>query len=85
MHEDMKGCFFSEGQLFILVEEANCVLPVIINMVYAVTIIRFRQGSRVTVVGAVKDGIRQRCCRYWGGILNITATDLMVFSVRKVR
>ncbi|EIY59644.1 hypothetical protein HMPREF1071_03384 [Bacteroides salyersiae CL02T12C01] len=74
--EDMKGCFFSEGQLIF---SGGGKLRVTGNYKHGICsddYVRFRQGSRVTVVGAVKDGIHVNdAVVIGGGILNITATD----------
>ena len=74
--EDMKGCFFSEGQLIF---SGGGRLRVTGNYKHGICsddYVRFRQGSRVTVEGAVKDGIHVNdAVIIGGGILNITATD----------
>lgn len=74
--EDMKGCFFSEGQLIF---SGSGRLNITGNYKHGICsddYVRFRQGSRVTVTKAVKDGIHTNDgVIIGGGILNITATD----------
>lgn len=74
--EDMKGCFFSEGQLIF---SGSGRLNITGNYKHGICsddYVRFRQGSRVTVTKAVKDGIHTNDgVIIGGGILNVTATD----------
>lgn len=74
--EDMKGCFFGEGQLIF---SGGGRLKIAGNYKHGICsddYVRFRQGSRVTVVKAVKDGIHTNDgVIIGGGILNVTATD----------
>ncbi len=75
-NEDMKGCFFSEGQLIF---SGSGQLTVAGNSKHAICsddYVRFRQGSRVTVSKAVKDGIHTNdAVIIGGGRLKISATD----------
>jgi hypothetical protein len=74
-NEDMKGCFFTEGQAIFsgtgtLTVKGNCK-----HAICSDDYIRLRSGSNITISGAAKDGIHTNDgLIIGGGTLNITAT-----------
>ncbi len=74
--EDMKACFFSEGQL---VFSGSGLLTVTGNYKHAITsdeYVRFRSGCNITIPAARKDGIHVNdAVVIGGGILNISSTE----------
>lgn len=73
--EDMKGCFFTEGQVIF---SGSGTLNVKGNYKHAIcsdSYIRLRKGSAITISGAAKDGIHANdALIIGGGTLNITSS-----------